>query len=71
MAIWRLEETTLLFYDMSASESEPSLVFPLSNPGRSALGLTTRLAFRTLEYTDAMEILLQGTTEWKQIMPPL
>ena len=36
VAVWQLEKTTLLFYDMSVSESEPSLVFPLSHPGKSA-----------------------------------
>lgn len=33
VAIWQLEKTTMLFYDLNVSESEPSLVFPLSHPG--------------------------------------
>ena len=34
VAIWQLEETTLLLYDMNSSEAEPSLVFPLSHMGK-------------------------------------
>lgn len=36
MAVWQLERTTLLFYDMNVSEGEPSLVLPLSQPGEFA-----------------------------------
>lgn len=34
MAVWQLEKTTLLFYDMDSLGAEPSLVFPLSPLGK-------------------------------------
>lgn len=36
VALWQLEQTTLLFYDMNSSRTEPSLCFPLPRQGKSA-----------------------------------
>lgn len=46
-ALWQLEQTTLLFYDMNSSETEPSLCFPLPRQGKSAPCLRT-MAFSSL-----------------------
>lgn len=70
MAVWQLEKTTLLFYDVNVSESEPSLVFPLSHPGKFASHLTSSLGPHLPQGTiNEMGMVSQDTTGRKHTTP--
>ena len=51
VAIWQLEKTTLLLYDLNAPETEPCLVFPLSLLGKVPLYLKATLIVLELTNT--------------------